>query len=78
MTRSKTTGIIVSILFLDVQCYVFHYSNKNMLFVANVHEASFVLDYAISFDILVCLTQFVLFLIAFSHQYLDGISNKTF
>jgi hypothetical protein len=51
MTRSETKGI-VPIFFTDVQCPIFLQRDKNMLAAATAQEASFLYDYAISFDIL--------------------------
>jgi hypothetical protein len=56
MTRSDTNGITVPTFFLDVQCPVFQYDD-------NSQEACFLQDYGTSFDILVSLPPFVLFLI---------------
>jgi hypothetical protein len=76
MSRSETVGIIVPIFFVGRP--ILPSSNKmikNMVSSANIQEASFLHDYVISFDSLVSLPPFVVFLIFFLYWYFSLCSQ---
>jgi hypothetical protein len=62
MTHSNTKQNVVPSFFLDIQCPVFQRDDKNMLAMENIQVASVLHDCACSFDILLSIPQFTLFL----------------
>jgi hypothetical protein len=61
MIHSNTEGNVP--FFLQIQCPVFQWEDKNMLAMADVQEASVLHDCTGSFDILLSVPQFTAFLI---------------